>query len=75
MPKITEIYAYIAQDNGPDDEGIAAHNAPGMGWMPMIGADKERIESLEGWAKAVKDITGRPVRLVRFTLAEEMGEV
>jgi len=36
MPRIDEMYAFIA-DEGGGDEGITAFMGP-HGWMPMVGA-------------------------------------
>lgn len=62
--KIDEMFAWICTE--PDGgEGIPAFNGP-MGPMPMIGADKDRIESLRPYALAVAHEMGLPVKLVRF---------
>lgn len=71
MPKITEISAFIAEDTGPDDEGITASWAgPGQGWMPLVGADQARIASLRPLAQQLADSQGKPIKLVRFSVRE-----
>ena len=72
MPKIDEIWAYIATDTSPNDEGIAAFLVPGKAWIPMVGADKERMESLRATAQKVADGSGSPVTLCRFSVREEL---
>ena len=43
MPKITELYAWVIADSGPDDEGVPAFLDLTTGsWMPMMGADRAR---------------------------------
>jgi hypothetical protein len=66
MPKIEEIWAYVAEEK-PGDEGVCAASTP-MGWMPLVGADKERIQSLKHVAQTVADSSGCSIRLVKFTV-------
>ena len=66
MPKITELYAYVVADSGPDDEGVPAFMT-GSTFMPMMGADMERAEQLRGQAQALADTYGKTVKLVRST--------
>lgn len=67
MPRITELYAYVAADADEDDEGVPAFPAPDGTLMPMMGADMERAESLKAWAQKAANQLGKPVRLVRST--------
>ena len=53
MPRIEEMYAFVAEDSGPDDEGVVGM-ATGSGWVPLeraIGIEKpknsERARALE----------------------------
>ena len=66
MPKITELYAYVVADSGPDDEGVPAFMA-GDTYMPMMGADMERAEQLRGRVQALADVYGKSVKLIRST--------
>lgn len=76
MPRITEIFAFIAEDEGPDDEGVAAWVSPfpplGGTWVPLVGADMERAESLKPYAKLIATAMGKRIRLVRFSVREEL---
>ena len=74
MPKIEEMYAFIAEDKGPDDEGIVGFMA-GTGWLPMVGADMARVESLKPIARGIANATGTKIKLLRFTQREELGGV
>lgn len=65
--KIEKLYAWVAEE--PDGgEGIIAGLFPGHDdvWMPLIGADRDRIESYRNHAQAVARETGYPVRLKVF---------
>lgn len=67
MPKVTELWAWVIEDTGPDDEGIPAHlGLTGM-WEPLVGADRERAESLRVEAQQMATIHGKPIRLLRST--------
>jgi len=71
MPKIDEIYAFIAEDSGPEDEGIAAFVSKGWA-MPMVAADKARVDSLREMARYIAKATGKPIKLIRFSVREEV---
>ncbi len=73
MPKITEMYAFIAEE-GPEDEGIIAMIV-GDKWMPMLGADMKRMESLRPIAQNVATITGKKIILAKFTTRTNMEEI
>ncbi len=74
MPRIEEMYAFVAEDSGPDDEGIVGMNT-GSGWMPLVGADMARIESLKPIARTIASETGTRIKLLHFTHREELGDV
>lgn len=68
---VTELWAWVVTEaNG--GEGVAACEMPIDGakfMMPLIGADEERIQSLEPYARLVEQRTGMPVRLKHFVEA------
>ncbi len=74
MPRITEIYAFITTDTGPDDEGIIA-SLVGNTWIPLVGADSARLDSLRLLATHVARELGKSVKLVRFTNREELEDI
>ena len=74
MPKITEIFAFISIEKDLDDEGIIAWKI-GDKWMPLVGADKERVDSLRQLAERTKKITGKKVTLAKFTRREDLEEI
>lgn len=67
---IDAIYAWVATE--PDGgEGVCATDIGGI-MMPLIGADRERIESLRRHADSISALTGCPVRLVRFSRRDDL---
>jgi hypothetical protein len=79
MPRITEMFAFVVEDTGPDDEGIVAHfirigaTTDAGYWMPLVGADPARVASLMPLAQEVADRFQKPVRILRFTTRGEFG--
>ena len=71
MPKITEMFAYIAEDEGPDDEGVIAHRV-GDTWVPLVGGDMKRMKSLRAAAKVIARTTGQTIKLVKFSKRTEL---
>jgi len=74
MPKIQEMYAFIVEDSGPDDEGIIGIQSE-EGWLPLVGADMARVESLKPIARGIGNKTGKKVKLVHFTNREDLGVI
>lgn len=79
MPqKITELYAWIATETD-GSEGLPAVvvNLGGSPiFTPLVGADQARITSLEEQARKVHGSKpGLKMRLVRFTVIEEIREL
>ena len=71
MPRIKEMYAFIVEDTGPDDEGVVAipsisrEHAPI--WVPLVGADMARVDSLRPLAEDIGRQSGKKVTLVHFS--------
>lgn len=73
MPKITEMFLFIAEDQGPEDEGVAAFFDRLSGVMlPLVGADMARVASLRSVAQMIARETGKQIKLVRFSLRENL---
>lgn len=67
------IYAWIAiEEDG--SEGFVAANVGGV-WMPLIGADRARVDSLRGAAESVQRVIGLPVRLKVFGPGVVLDEI
>lgn len=77
MPRIEEMYAFIVEDTSPDDEGvIAIQSPPGTDgttlWLPLVGADMARINSLRPTALGIARQLGKPVKLVHFSNRQDL---
>lgn len=71
MSKIKSMYAFISEDTGPNDEGVIAQKFGGV-WMPLVGADMKRVESLKALALLAAKQSGKKVTLVQFTNRVEL---
>ncbi len=74
MPKITEMFAFVTEDKGPDDEGIVGMKL-GSTWMPMVGADMKRTTTLKSIAEGIARDTGKKIKLIHFTNREDLEEI
>ena len=71
--KIEALYAWIAVD--PEGgEGVCGASIGRM-MLPLVGADRERIESLRERAAMTRAASGYPVKLVRFSRREDIEEL
>ena len=61
--KIEKMYAFVAENE--DGEGIMAFKS-NNGWMPMVGADFKRIESLLPIAKELSKASDKKFRILQF---------
>lgn len=67
--RIDELYAFIAQD--ADGEGLPAFMHNGM-MLPMVCADKARVDSLREMARMMARESGNKITLCRFSVREEI---
>jgi len=74
LPKINSIYAFISIDEGPEDEGIVAALI-GDKWIPLVGGDRDRVESLRHLAIDMSRVTGKRIILARFGDREDLEEL
>lgn len=76
MPlKIEEMFAFVSVDE-KGDEGVCGFTNPETGeWIPMVGADMARVDSLKGMARSIARITGRPVKLIKFRDRLEVEDI
>lgn len=77
MPRITEMYAFVAIDDldDPTDEGICAFKGDDGSWNPMVGADMHRVESYRDLAQVIANVTGQEIKILRFVVREEIGTI
>ncbi len=71
MLKINELFAFISIDEDSEDEGIIASKF-GDVWMPLVGADQKRVDSLRPIAKQIAKATGKHVILAKFTHRKDL---
>lgn len=68
--KIQQLYAFIATD-AMGVEGVMAFVDNNGNWLPMVGADLSRIESLRPVAQAMADSIKVKVKLALFSVRED----
>ena len=68
--KVERLYAFICVDPNDGDEGVMGFMKEDGEWMPMIGADTARVESLELVAEDIKKATGLEYKIKYFKLEE-----
>jgi hypothetical protein len=73
LPKITEIFAFVSVDEADGNEGLVGAPMGPVGCMPLIAADKKRLENLMPIAQAIADATKMNIRLIKLTQREEVG--
>ena len=75
MPDIIdEMYAFIMKGGDPkypEDEGVTAVLSGGQ-WIPMVGADMTRVESLKKAAQTISTAMGKPITIVKFSTRTEV---
>lgn len=70
LGRIDHIWAFLSLDDG--GEGVCAAPLGGLGVVPMIAADKRRLDSLRPMARAAASAFGKPVRLAKFKDREDV---
>lgn len=68
--KIEAIHAFIC-DNGEEGEGLIGQ-AIGGTFMPYVAADRARLESLKPRAQEIANMLGKPVKLIRLGVREDL---
>lgn len=71
--KIGAIHAYIA-DNGDEGEGVIGAMM-GIVFIPFVAADKQRLEALRPEAQRIANETGKPVKLIRLSVREDLETI
>jgi hypothetical protein len=62
---VSELWAWVSLDPADGSEGVLAVNAGGV-WMPLVGADRNRIESYRAFALEAQKHMPNPIELRRF---------
>lgn len=74
MPKVVELFAFVIEDTGPDDEGVIGMNTM-TGWVPFVGADMARVDDLRVSAQAIATQYRKPVRILHWPAPPEVLDV
>ena len=67
---IKEMYAFIAIDK-EGNEGIMGIRGDNHSWLPLVGADMARVNSIKCAAQNLAKITGTKCILKKFKLVYE----
>lgn len=70
LPYVKSLWAFFSID-ADGDEGLIASFFNGA-WMPLVAADKARVESLRPLAEEVARESGKTVVLAKFSLREDV---
>lgn len=68
--RIDRLFAYVALDD--EGEGVVSMTMPGLGTVPFVGADSDRMLSLRPQAQLIAKQTGKQVKLIRFDTRTEV---
>lgn len=71
--RIDELFAFVSVDKD-GTEGVCAAFVRGV-WMPLVGADMARVDSLRPIASVVAEESGMTIRLIRFCKREELETI
>lgn len=69
--KISQMFAFV-MDDGKGAEGIMGISAADGSWMPLVGADMARVESLKPLADDIAKQIERSYRILKFKLVGEV---
>jgi len=69
--KIEKMYAFVAENE--DGEGVMAFKS-NNGWMPMVGADFKRIDSLLPIAQEMSRVSGKEFKILQFDNRTDVTE-
>jgi hypothetical protein len=67
--RIDEVFVFVASD--ADGEGVPAFS-DGEFVMPLVCADKARVDSLRAMARKLARESGNKITLCRFSVREEL---
>jgi hypothetical protein len=69
--RIEEVWIFISRDD-KGNEGVCAFMHPTLGWVPMVAADEQRLESLRPKAAEIARLTSKSVHLIKLTTRLEV---
>jgi hypothetical protein len=75
MPRITEFWAALSVDSIDNNEGICAVQLSDGVWVPLLAADPARLPWIKEQAKLVKKKSGARIKIVKFSVREDIEEL
>lgn len=69
---ITEVWAFVTEDPNDGEEGILGASGGGGVVMPMIAADRTRLEILRPEAEKIAANIPQDVKLIRLSHREDI---
>jgi len=74
QPQLNQIWAIVSVDEG--GEGIvAAPTMQGVLTIPLITGEERLLDSMKAMARSVSAVTGKKMRLVKFSQREVVEEI
>lgn len=70
--RIEQMYAFVMLDPADNTEGVPAFEGPGGMAMPMLGADRERVDQLRPLAQELARTHSAKITLCRFEVRTEL---
>ena len=70
--RIESMFAFIQMDTDNTEGVIAMLDVSSGTWIPLVGADMDKVKQLRPVAQRTALTTGRPVHLIHFTNREEI---
>ena len=71
--RINQVFAFVIVDED-GTEGVVAVLRDGV-WMPLMGADMSRVESLKALVRDAPQCRGKRVTILRFGDREDIGTI
>lgn len=68
--RVDQMYAFLCND--VHGEGVPAWPFPGLGTLPLMGADLERMRDFEPIAKQIASFRKSPVTLAVFSMRSDL---
>lgn len=74
MRLIDEVWAVVAEDPNDNTEGVVAMQTD-IGWLPLIAADKDRLENIKEWGRQMSAVRGQPFKLIKLSTREVVEDI
>ncbi len=74
LRRIDSVWAFLSADEVGNEVAMGCE-VDGIGWVPLIAADEERLASLRRIAKQLAREEQLKVRLVKFTTREDLETI